>query len=58
MAEVLAVLNEKELHSLSIIGYFLTPSDVLDEARPLDQLREGRVDEVVADAKRYGDIGS
>jgi hypothetical protein len=25
LAEVLAVLNEKELHSLSIIGYFLTP---------------------------------
>jgi hypothetical protein len=58
LAEVLAVLNEKGLHSLSTIGYFLTPSDGLDDARPLDLLREGKVDEVVADAKRYGDIGS
>jgi hypothetical protein len=46
------------LHSLSIIGYFLTPSDGLDDVRPLDLLREGKVDEVVADAKRYGDIGA
>jgi hypothetical protein len=58
LAEVLAVLNEKELHSLSIIGYFLTPSDGLEEAWPLDLLHEGKVDQVVADAKRYGDIGS
>jgi hypothetical protein len=58
LAEVLAVLNEKQLHSLSIIGYFLTPSDGLDDVRPLDLLREGKVDEVVADAKRYGDIGA
>lgn len=58
LPEVLAVLKEKELEPLSIIGYFLTPSDDLDDARPLDLLREGKVGEVVADAKRYGDIGS
>jgi hypothetical protein len=58
LAEVLAVFKEKELHPLSIIGYVLTPSDGLDDARPLDLLREGKVDEVVADAKRYGDIGA
>ena len=58
LAEVLAVLREKQLEPFSIIGYFLTPSDDLDDARPLDLLREGKVAEVVADAKRYGDIGS
>jgi nucleoid DNA-binding protein len=58
LAEVLAVLKEKELEPFSMIGYFLTPSDDLDNARPLDLLREGKVAEVVADAKRYGDIGS
>jgi nucleoid DNA-binding protein len=58
LSEVLAVLREKPLEPLSIVGYFLTPSDDLDDARPLDLLREGKVAEVVADAKRYGDIGS
>ena len=58
LAEVLAVLREKGLHSLSIIGYFLTPSDGLDDVRPLDLLREGKIDQVVADAQRYGDIGT
>jgi hypothetical protein len=28
------------------------------EARPLDVLRKGRVEKGVADAKRYGDIGT
>jgi hypothetical protein len=56
LGEVLAVLKmEKELQPLSIMGYFLTPSDGLDDARPLELLREGKVKEVVADAKRYGD---
>ena len=58
LAEVLAVLREKGLHSLSIIGYFLTPSDGLDDVRPLDLLRESKIDQVVADAQRYGDIGT
>jgi nucleoid DNA-binding protein len=58
LSEVLAVLKEKPLEPLSIVGYFLTPSDDLDDARPLDLLREGKVAEVMADAKRYGDIGS
>ena len=58
LAEVLAVLREKGLHPLSIIGYFLTPSDGLDDVRPLDLLREGKIDQVVADAQRYGDIGT
>jgi nucleoid DNA-binding protein len=57
LAEVLRVLKEEQLEPFSIIGYFLTPSDDLEDARPLDLLREGKVAEVVADAKRYGDIG-
>ena len=58
LAEALAVLREKQLEPFSIVSYFLTPSDDLGDARPLDLLREGKVAEVVADAKRYGDIGS
>jgi nucleoid DNA-binding protein len=58
LSEVLGVLKEKQLEPPSIISYFLTPSDDLDNARPLDLLRDGKVVEVVADAKRYGDIGS
>jgi hypothetical protein len=58
LAAVLAVLKEKEMPSLSIISYFLTPSDGLEDGRPLELLRDGKVDEVVADAKRYGDIGA
>lgn len=57
LPEVLAVLKEKQLQPLGIMGYFLTPSDGLDDLRPLDGLRDGKVDEVLADAKRYGDIG-
>jgi hypothetical protein len=58
LAQVLAVLKAKELHPLAIIGYFLTPSYGLDEHRPLDLLREGKVADVVSDAERYGDIGA
>jgi hypothetical protein len=58
LAEVLQVLKEKHLEALSILGYFLTPSDGLDGVRPLDLLREGEVSEVMADARRYGDIGA
>lgn len=59
LAEVLQVLiNEKGLSPFSIACHFLTPSTELDEARPLDLLRQGKVDEVVADARRYGDIGA
>lgn len=59
LAKVLAVFKEKELfHPLSIIGYFLTPSDALEDARPLDLLRKGAIDQVLADANRYGDMGA
>jgi hypothetical protein len=56
--KVIEILVGKKLQPLSIISYFLTPSSDLDEARPLDVLRKGRVEDVVADAKRYGDIGT
>jgi hypothetical protein len=57
LSEVLTVLAGKHLKPFSITSYFLTPSDDLD-ARPLDLLRDSKLEEVVADAKRYGDIGS
>ena len=58
LAEVLAVLTEKELGPPAIISYFLTPSYGLGEHRPLDMLREGKLAAVVSDAERYGDIGA
>ena len=58
LAQVLAVLEEKELRALAMISYFLTPSYGLGERRPLDMLREGKVAEVVSDAERYGDMGA
>jgi hypothetical protein len=58
LERVIAVLTEKGLQPLSIISYFLTPSSDLGEARPLDLLREGQVEEVVAHSERYGEIGT
>lgn len=55
---VIAILVHKRLQPLSMISYFLTPSSDLDENRPLDLLRKGQAEDVVADAKRYGDIGT
>jgi hypothetical protein len=58
LAQTLSILKRKELPPLSIISYFLTPSDDLGEARPLDLLRKRKIEEVLADAERYGDIGT
>lgn len=58
LAEVLAVLNAKELRPLAIISYFLTQAHALGEYSPLEALRNGNVAEVVSDAERYRDIGA
>jgi hypothetical protein len=58
LERVIAVLTKKGLHPLSMISYFLTPNSDLGDARPLDLLRKGQVEEVAADAERYGDIGT
>jgi hypothetical protein len=58
LGEVIAILASKKRQPFSIISYFLTPTTDLNETRPLDLLRKGQVEEVVADAKRYGDIGT
>jgi hypothetical protein len=58
LERVIVVLTQKGLQPLSIIGYFLTPSSDLDDVRPLDLLREGQVEAVVAHAERYGEIGT
>jgi hypothetical protein len=55
---VLHVLNEKRTPPHSIVDFFLTEAEALEGKRPLDLLRAGGVDEVVAHAHRYGDIGS
>jgi Rv2175c C-terminal domain of unknown function len=56
--KVIAVLKDKGMQPIAMISYFLTPSTHLSDARPLDLLRKGQVEEVVADAQRYGDIGA
>jgi hypothetical protein len=43
---------------LGIVLFFLTPAEALEDKRPLDLLRKGKVDEVLEHAQRYGDIGS
>lgn len=58
LERVIAVLTQKRLQPLSIISYFLTPSSDLGDARPLDLLRQGEVQEVVAHSDRYGEIGT
>jgi hypothetical protein len=58
LERVIAVLTHKGLQPLAMISYFLTPSSDLGDARPLDLLRKGQVEEVVTDAERYGDIGT
>jgi hypothetical protein len=58
LEQIIAVLERKGLQPLAIIGYFLTPSSDLGDTRPLDLLRKGQVAEVLADAERYGDIGT
>ena len=61
---VLAVLPAAEHPtpgSLNCLTHEYGLKDDLDAAwavRPLDLLREGKVDQVAADAKRYGDIGA
>ena len=59
LSEVLAVLNrEKGLTPFSIAVLFIYPSDDLGEKSPLQLLRANRVADVVAFARRYGDIGT
>ena len=58
LADVLAILCKKDTSALGIIDYFLSESDELEGARPLDLLRQKRTDEVTAHARRYGEIGA
>jgi hypothetical protein len=51
-------VGEKGNGAMSIILYFLTPSFDLQERRPLDELRNGNVEEIVLDAQRYGEMES
>ena len=56
--QVLTVLNKRSRSPFTIANYFLSESEELENKRPLDLLRSKRVDEVVAHAERYGDIGA
>ena len=57
LAEVLAILTSQEHSAFSIVNYFLSESEELGGSRPLDLLREGRLDEVKAHAER-NDVGA
>ena len=58
LSDILAILNAKGLPSLSVISFFIYPSDDLDGKNPLELLRQRKTDEVLDHAKRYGDIGA
>ena len=58
LAEVLGILNRQKRSPFALANYFLSESEPLDDRRPLDLLRENRVEEVKAHAERYGDIGT
>ncbi len=54
LPEVLAVLvREHSLDPFNVALFFLTKADALEDERPLDLLRRGEIDEVVAHAHRY-----
>jgi biotin operon repressor len=56
LPEVLELLSEEDPWMQA--RFFLTPSPRLDDARPLDLLREGRVNEVLEAARSYGEHGA
>ena len=47
-------VGEKGNGAISVILYFLTPSFVLQERRPLDELRNGNVEEIVLTCSQMG----
>ena len=57
LQQVLAPLLAKHLAPLSILSFFITPAEELGGGSPLALLRARRVEEALAHADRYGDIG-
>lgn len=57
LAGVLAILTAQKRGAFSIGNYFLSESEELGGRRPLDLLREGRLDDVKAHAER-NDVGA
>ena len=57
LAEVLVILTSRKRGAFSIANYFLSESEELGGRRPLDLLREGRLDDVKAHAER-NDVGA
>ena len=55
---VLKVLRGPRTSPLGLLLFFLTPAEALDDRRPLDLLRAGESDAVMAHAQRYGVIGA
>lgn len=58
LTEVLAILREKNLPALSLISFFLHPSEELEGKSPLELMRARQLSTVIDYAKRHGDIGS
>lgn len=51
LAQVIEALREQDIAPLSMVIFFVYETDDLDGRRPLDLLREGRVDQVVQSAR-------
>ncbi len=58
LADILEVFRTKDAGPYAIANFVLSESVELAGKRPLDLLRRGRVREVVAAAKRYGEMGA
>ena len=58
LSDAIAALTQEPRSPFSIANFFLSGREDLDGKRPLDLLRENRVDEVIADAGRYGQMGA
>ena len=53
LEETLHVLAEHELHPFSYVLFFLTPTEALEDERPLDLLRRNHAPTVIAHAQHY-----
>jgi len=58
LTNILKTLRKNKTSPLGCVLFFLTPAEALDDKRPLDLLRHGKIDEVQLHAERYGNIGS
>jgi hypothetical protein len=54
LGETLGIFAPAKLDPFSTMLFFLTPAEALDDERPLDLLRRGEVEAVMAQARHHG----